>query len=290
MKSELRKPEWLKTQFGGLSHNFAATKKQVSDNGLNTVCRSAQCPNLHECWSAGTATFLLLGNSCTRSCRFCAVTTSASPPLPLPDEPERIARAVKSMRLGHVVLTSVTRDDLDDGGSSAWAETVEAVRRENPQTTVECLIPDFRGERTALERVMSRRPDILNHNVETVPYLYETVRPQADYRRSLDVLRMAGIEFGLIAKSGLMVGMGETEDQIMCVLDDLAETGCRHVTIGQYLQPSFRHYPVHSYVTPECFERYRQYAEGLGFRNVQSGPYVRSSYHAAETLYRKINL
>ncbi len=283
MKSELRKPEWLKMRFGGAAH-FAATKMLVSQNGLNTVCRSAQCPNLHECWSSGTATFLLLGDSCTRGCRFCAVTTLASPPLPSPDEPERIARAVGKMRLGHAVLTSVARDDLEDGGSSAWAETVIAVRRENPDTTVECLIPDFKGDQKALERIMSTRPDILNHNVETVPSLYEAVRPQADYERSLEVLRKARHDFGLTTKSGLMVGMGETEDQILSVLDDLADTGCRHVTIGQYLQPSPRHYPVQSYVTPERFECYRVYAEGLGFRNVQSGPYVRSSYNAAASL------
>ena len=279
-----RKPDWLKLRLSGTAH-FASTKKLITGYGLNTVCRSAQCPNLHECWSSGTATFLLLGNTCTRNCRFCAVTTMSNAlPLPFSDEPRKIALAVKKMQLSHVVLTSVTRDDLQDGGSAAWAATIEAVRKENPEATVECLIPDFQGKHDSFRRVMSTEPDVLNHNIETVPALYDAVRPQADYHRSLDVLRFAKKEYGLYTKSGLMVGMGETEEQVKNVLDDLAVIGCEHLTIGQYLQPSLQHLPVRSYVTPGCFESYRMYALESGFKSVQSGPYVRSSYHAAKNV------
>lgn len=278
-----RKPDWLKLRLSGTAH-FASTKKLIAGYGLNTVCRSAQCPNLHECWSSGTATFLLLGDTCTRSCRFCAVANANVLPVPDPNEPQKIAQAVRKMELRHVVLTSVTRDDLRDGGSTAWAATIEAVRTENPEATIECLIPDFQGSRNALHRVMNMRPDVLNHNVETVPALYDIVRPQADYTRSLDVLRMAKHEYGLNIKSGLMVGMGETFLQVQEVLDDLSAIGCDHVTIGQYLQPSSQHFPVQSYITPEQFDGYREYALKSGFINVQSGPYVRSSYYAAESL------
>ena len=280
----LKKPEWLKVRLSGTEH-FATTKKLIGEYGLNTVCRSAMCPNLQECWSSGTATFLLLGDVCTRSCRFCAITASATQlPLPSDDEPRKIAHAVRRMQLNHVVLTSVTRDDLSDGGSAAWAETIKAVRGENPDVTIECLIPDFERKYEDLDRVMSLKPDVLNHNVETVPALYDSVRPQADYFRSLEVLRIAKQTYDLRTKSGLMVGMGETEQQVKKVLNDLAGIGCNHLTIGQYLQPSLRHFPVRSYVTPDCFERYRIYAHELGIQQVQSGPYVRSSYHAAETV------
>ena len=279
-----RKPDWLKLRLSGTSH-FAPTKKLIADKKLNTVCRSAQCPNLQECWSAGTATFLLLGDSCTRHCLFCAVpTTMKALPSPCPDEPGKIAQAARKMELSHVVLTSVTRDDLPDGGSSAWAATIEAVRRENPDATIECLIPDFQGRHESLQRVMNLRPDVLNHNVETVPALYNAVRPEADYDRSLDVLRLAKREYDLPTKSGLMVGLGETEKEVRKVLDDLAATGCEYVTIGQYLQPSLQHFPVHEYIAPEKFERYRTYAVESGLQKVRSGPYVRSSYHAGESL------
>jgi len=275
-----RKPEWLKMRLSGTAH-FASTRKLIAGYGLNTVCRSALCPNLHECWSSGTATFLLLGDTCTRSCRFCAVKTAACPAGPDPSEPEKIARAVREMNLSHVVLTSVTRDDLHDGGSEAWVATIEAVRSVSPEITLECLIPDFRGDRRALGNVMSSAPDVLNHNVETVPELYAAVRPQADYRQSLDVLRLARKEYGLRSKSGLMVGMGESVAQVRAVIDDLCSIGCSHLTIGQYLQPTADHFPVHEYVTPERFDEYRLYALHAGIGNVQSAPFVRSSYHAA---------
>ncbi len=278
-----RKPDWLKLRLSN-SGNFASTKKLIAGYGLNTVCRSALCPNLHECWSCGTATFLLLGNTCTRACRFCAVTTLSAPPDPDPDEPRKIAEAVRKMKLRHVVLTSVTRDDLPDGGSGAWAATVQAVRDLNESVTLECLIPDFRGDHEALHAVMVLRPEVLNHNVETVPALYDKVRPQADYRQSLDVLRRAKRKYGLNTKSGLMVGMGETAADVHEVIDDLMAADCDRLTIGQYLQPSSGHHPVIRYVTPEEFDGYRRYAEEAGFGNVQSGPYVRSSYHAAENV------
>lgn len=279
-----RKPDWLKTRLSGAAR-FASTKLLIADHGLNTVCRSARCPNLQECWSSGTATFLLLGDTCTRSCGFCAVKTAPKTlPLPSSEEPRKIARAVTQMRLTHIVLTSVTRDDLPDGGSTAWAATIEAIRKEQPQVTIECLIPDFQGKKDALGKVMSMSPDVLNHNMETVPSLYDSVRPQADYSRSLDLLRFAKDHYSLRTKSGLMVGMGETERQVKHVLDDLAATGCDHVTIGQYLQPSERHLPVRDYVPPDCFERYRTYALESGIEEVQSGPYVRSSYHAADAV------
>lgn len=279
-----RKPDWLKIRLSG-STQFASTKLLIADHGLNTVCRSARCPNLQECWSSGTATFLLLGDRCTRNCGFCAV-EAASKTLPLPsaEESRKIARAVKEMQLSHVVLTSVTRDDLPDGGSYVWAATIEAIRKKQPQVTIECLIPDFQGKKDALEKVMSMNPDVLNHNMETVPSLYDSVRPQADYSRSLDLLRFAKNQYSLRTKSGFMVGMGETEQQIKQVLDDLAAAGCDHVTIGQYLQPSERHFPLRAYVTPDSFERYRTYALESGIEQVQSGPYVRSSYHAAASL------
>ncbi|ASQ90516.1 lipoyl synthase [Prosthecochloris sp. GSB1] len=276
-----RKPEWLKMRLSGTAH-FASTRKLIASYGLNTVCRSALCPNLHECWSSGTATFLLLGDTCTRGCRFCAVKTAADPPEPDPDEPEKIARAVKEMNLSHVVLTSVTRDDLRDGGAKAWVAAIQSVRSVNPDVTLECLIPDFRGDRRALDEVMSSAPDVLNHNVETVPELYAAVRPQADYRQSLDVLRLARTEYGLRTKSGLMVGLGESVGQVREVIGDLRSIGCDHLTIGQYLQPTAAHFPVHEYVTPEQFDEYRRYALRSGIGSVQSAPFVRSSYHAAE--------
>ena len=283
-----RKPDWLKLRLSGTAQ-FASTRKLIAGYGLNTVCRSAKCPNLHECWSSGTATFLLLGNTCTRNCRFCAVGTKKALPPPDPNEAENVAQAVRKMKLTHVVLTSVTRDDLSDGGSRAWTETIRKIRESNPDTTIECLIPDFRGNLDALDRVMQLRPEVLNHNVETVPSCYASVRPEAEYRQSLEVLRLAASTYGLQAKSGLMVGLGETPEEVFEVLDDLVACGCRHITIGQYLQPTKHHYPVQRYVPPEKFDQYRIYALEKGCTTVQSGPYVRSSYHAAECVENKHN-
>ena len=274
-----RKPEWLKIKMTS-GASFAATRQLLGRHSLHTVCRSAMCPNLQECWSRGTATFLLLGNVCTRTCRFCAVGKAAKPPAPDPHEPQNIALAVQSMRLKHAVLTSVTRDDLDDGGAAQWVETMRAIRKLTPSTTLECLIPDFQGNDAALDLLMAEGPEVLNHNIETVPSLYSKVRPQANYLASLKLLRRAKEQHRLATKSGLMVGMGETADEVTESLRDLASQGCDMVTIGQYLQPSQAHLPVERYITPEEFEQYRAIAEAAGFRHVQSAPFVRSSWHA----------
>lgn len=275
-----RKPDWLKKKITASGTSFASTRQLLNRHSLHTVCRSAMCPNLQECWSKGTATFLLLGDVCTRSCRFCAVGTSTKPALPDPREPEKIAEAVRSMKLRHAVLTSVNRDDLADGGAGHWAEVIRAVRASNPGVSIECLIPDFQGNQSALEMVMSEAPEVLNHNIETVPSLYAKVRPQADYAGSLAVIEMAKRHFSLATKSGMMVGMGETLDEVEASLQDLRRHGCDMVTIGQYLQPTAAHLPVERYVTPEEFEHLRSVAENAGFRHIQSGPFVRSSYHA----------
>ncbi len=274
-----KKPEWLKIKLTA-GASFASTKQLLNRSSLNTVCRSALCPNLHECWSRGTATFLLLGNICTRTCRFCAVGKAATPPQPDPLEPENIALAIQSMQLKHAVLTSVTRDDLNDGGAEHWVKTIRAIRSLNPLLTIECLIPDFQARESSLDLVMSELPDVLNHNIETVPSLYARVRPQASYKASLQLLQRAKQKHGLTTKSGIMVGMGETALEITASLHDLRSHGCDMVTIGQYLQPSSEHLAVDRYITPEEFEQYRIIAEAAGFKHVQSAPFVRSSYHA----------
>ncbi|NTW55697.1 MAG: lipoyl synthase [Chlorobiaceae bacterium] len=274
-----KKPDWLKIRMAsGVS--FAATRQLLNRHSLNTVCRSALCPNLQECWSRGTATFLLLGNVCSRKCTFCAVDKTANLAAPDPLEPENIALAVQSMKLKHAVLTSVTRDDLNDGGSLHWVETIRAIRAAAPDVTIECLIPDFRHEEAALDRVMHEAPDVLNHNIETVPALYPKVRPEASYSGSLEIIERAKKMHGLSTKSGLMLGMGETAGEIEASIGDLRRHGCDMITIGQYLQPSPVHLPVERYVTPEEFNNFRKFAEAEGFRHVQSGPFVRSSYHA----------
>ena len=274
-----KKPEWLKIKLTA-GASFASTRQLLNRKSLHTVCRSALCPNLHECWSRGTATFLLLGNICTRTCRFCAVGKAAKPPLPDSLEPDNIAFAIQSMQLKHAVLTSVTRDDLHDGGAEHWVETIRAIRSLNPLVTIECLIPDFQGNESALDLVMAELPDVLNHNIETVPSLYPKVRPQANYKASLQIIKRAKQIHGLSTKSGIMVGMGETTQEVTATLSSLSRHGCDMVTIGQYLQPSSEHMPVDRYVTPEEFEQYKLIAEAAGFRHVQSAPFVRSSYHA----------
>ena len=274
-----KKPEWLKIRMAS-GASFAATRQLLGRHSLHTVCRSAMCPNLQECWSRGTATFLLLGNVCTRTCRFCAVGKAANPPAPDPHEPHNIALAIQAMKLKHAVLTSVTRDDLHDGGAEQWIETIRAIRRLTPSVSIECLIPDFQGNEDALDQVMAEAPEVLNHNIETVPSLYAKVRPQASYVASLRLLQRAKQKHGLATKSGLMVGMGETSVEINASLHDLTSHGCDMVTIGQYLQPSPEHLPVERYITPEEFEQYKIIAEAAGFRHVQSAPFVRSSYHA----------
>jgi lipoic acid synthetase len=260
--------------------------------GLHTVCQSARCPNLGECFGRGTATFLILGNRCTRDCRFCAIEHGLPAP-PAPDEPRRVAQAAARLGLRHVVVTSVTRDDLPDGGAGQFAATVRAIRELLPGARVEVLVPDFGGDWEALQLVLVVAPEVLNHNVETVPRLYPQARPQADYQRSLALLRRAGeasASGGLLTKSGLMVGLGESEEEVLGVLADLHCAGVAAITIGQYLQPTRSHLPVAEYVSPRRFEAYARQAQAMGFRHVMSGPLVRSSYHAADLLAAEANL
>jgi lipoyl synthase len=272
LRRKLPDPEALK-KMRGLLQRFA----------LNTVCEGALCPNQGECFGQGTATFLILGRTCTRNCTFCAIPSEEHPPAPDPGEPDRIAQAAAELGLTHVVITSVTRDDLEDGGSSHFAKTVKALKKRNPQIVVEVLIPDFQGSPTALEKVVESDPDIINHNLETVPRLYPEVRPQAMYSRSIDLLKMVkGFNPGKITKSGLMLGLGEEKEEVLQVMANLRSVSCDLLTLGQYLQPSGRHHPVVRYIPPEEFEELRREGEEMGFRGVFSAPLVRSSFHAAE--------
>src|SRR5471032_331054 len=272
-----RKPEWLRAKIPG-GPVYSEVREIVDTHHLHTVCQSAQCPNMGECWSRRTATIMILGNICTRSCGFCAVSTGRPTELDL-DEPRRVAEAIKLMGLKHAVITSVARDELKDGGAAIWAETIRAVRGENPRTAIEVLIPDFKGRWQDLETVLAAKPDILNHNVETVPRLHKQVRPQAKYERSLEMLRRAKAA-GFVTKSGLMLGIGERDDEIAATLLDMAADKLDILTLGQYLRPSAEHLPMYRWVTPEEFARWKQFSLDLGFRVVESGPLVRSSYHA----------
>ena len=274
-----RKPDWLRAKLPSGSA-YSAVRKMVDENRLHTVCQSAQCPNMGECWSRGTATVMILGNICTRSCNFCAIQTGRPTELDL-GEPARVADAVAKMNLRHCVITSVTRDELKDGGASVWAATIRAIRYRNPGTAIEVLTPDFRGKLDQIDTVLAAEPDIFNHNVETVERLQKPVRVQARYDRSLKVLRHAADQ-GHVTKSGIMLGLGETKPEIARTLKDMRATGIKIVTLGQYLQPSSRHLPVDRWVTPEEFEDWKEFGHGIGFDFVESGPLVRSSYHADE--------
>jgi lipoic acid synthetase len=254
----------------------------IGNGQLHTVCQEANCPNQFECFSARTATFLILGATCTRNCRFCNIVDGLPGPVDA-DEPRRVAEAAATMNLRYVVVTSVTRDDLEDGGADHFAATIGALREKIPGVQVEVLIPDFQGDPSSLERVLAARPDVLNHNVETVRRLYPDVRPQADYERSLELLaRVTTIDRSIPAKSGIMLGLGETEAEVRQTIADVYRTGCRMLTIGQYLQPTPQHLPVVDFIPPEAFDRWRQFAVNIGFEKVASGPFVRSSYHAGE--------
>lgn len=280
-----KKPEWIKVRLPR-DPVFWSTKGLVSDLRLHTVCEEAQCPNRWECWSAGTATFMIAGDRCTRACGFCAVKT-AKPFALEADEPERVAEAARRMKLGHVVITAVARDDVADGGAHHFARTIEAVRAAKPEIVIEILVPDFNGKDDALETVMDARPHIFNHNLETVRRLTPLVRSRAKYERSLHVLKRAremARERGnrCATKSGLMLGLGETEAELMEALDDLRAHDVTVLTLGQYLRPTAKHLPVVDYIHPETFDRYRAIALEKGFRHVASGPLVRSSYHAAD--------
>lgn len=278
--SVTRKPEWLKKQFDPIAEaRMTALLRSLS---LHTVCEDANCPNRSECFKSRTATFLILGDVCTRGCRYCAVAKGVPQPLDS-DEPARVAEAAEVLGLRHIVVTSVTRDDLPDGGADHFAQTIAAIRSRLPKSTIEVLIPDFQGSEAALRLVFDARPDIINHNVETVPSLYSVVRPQADYARSLELLRRVK-QAGFYSKTGFMVGLGETQEDVLSLMDDLVAAGCDMLTIGQYLQPSKQHLPVVDFVTPAQFEHYRRIALEKGIRFVASGPFVRSSYHAAEAM------
>ncbi|HWP40211.1 MAG TPA: lipoyl synthase [Tepidisphaeraceae bacterium] len=271
------KPAWLKMKMPG-GEGYARIRRLVEEHRLHTVCQSAKCPNLGECWGAGTATLMILGDVCTRSCGFCHIATGRPPTLDL-DEPRRVGQAVALMNLGHVVITSVNRDELPDGGAAVWAQTIRQIRLQSPGTSVEVLIPDFCGNWAALQLVLDERPEILNHNIETVPRLYPRVRPQAKYRRSLRLLQIARDQ-GLVTKTGMMLGLGEQEHEIDAVIDDLVSIGCEILTLGQYLQPTPRHLPVERWVHPDEFRAWKLRGEARGLRHVESGPLVRSSYHA----------
>ncbi len=283
-KSKRRLPEWLKRRLpaGGQAGNV---KKLLDELNLVTVCDGAHCPNRGECFASGTATFLILGDTCTRGCKFCAISQKTPPP-PRADEPAAVAEAAKKMGLKYVVITSVTRDDLPDGGAEHFAETIHAIR-DAVEARVEVLVPDFQGNRTAIETVLLAKPDVYNHNIETVERLYETVRPDANYKQSLDVLQYAkdrSQQLGLstLTKSGLMVGLGETDDEVVQVMKDLRDVGCDILTVGQYLAPSDAHVPVERFVTPEQFAIWEDAARDMGFKSAACGPFVRSSYHAKE--------
>lgn len=280
-RTPLRRPPWLKVRLPAHG-TFTETRRVVSGNRLNTVCEEARCPNIGECWGAGTATFMILGEICTRSCGFCSVKTGQPETLDM-GEALRVAEAVAEMKLKHAVITSVNRDERKDGGAPVFAATIREIRRLAKGCTVEVLIPDFKGEREALETVFAARPDILAHNVETVPRLYKPVRPQANYGQSLTVLRQAK-EWGLQTKSSIMVGLGETREEVDQVLVDLRSAQCDIVTLGQYLQPTKNHLPIEEFVHPDVFKAWKDRAMDLGFKHCESGPLVRSSYHAERAI------
>lgn len=277
-----RLPEWLRLKLP-TSDSFAHTRALLDELKLHTVCESARCPNHWECWSKGTATFMIAGDRCTRACGFCAVTT-AKPFALEADEPARVAEAVRRMRLKHVVITAVARDDLADGGAEHFRRTIEAVRKLNAEAVIEVLTPDFNDRDEAIEAVLAARPDIFNHNLETVRRLTPAVRSRATYDRSLSVLGKAKARGGekIYTKSGMMLGLGEMEDEIFTAIEDLRQAGCDILTLGQYLQPTLKHLPVVEFVHPERFAFYGEEARRMGFRHVASGPMVRSSYHAEE--------
>jgi len=277
----IRKPAWLKIKLPK-GENFLSVSHAVNENRLHTICKSGNCPNQAECWEKGTATLMILGNTCTRNCRFCAV-DHGKPLPPDPEEPARVAEAVKLMHLKHCVLTSVTRDDLPDGGAALWTETIRKIKEQNPQTTIEALIPDFNGNEEALQTVIGSHPEILSHNLETVERLTPEIRNRAQYRRSLAVLQYIS-QAGVTAKSGIMLGLGEKEEEILKTMDDLLNVGCSILTLGQYLRPSLQNIAVAEYVHPDVFAKYRTAGLAKGFRFVESGPLVRSSYHAENHL------
>ncbi len=278
----LKKPKWLKVKLP-TGQAFKNVRGITKSHNLHTICESGNCPNMGECWGEGTATFMILGNICTRSCGFCNVMTGR--PLAVDaSEPKKVARSIKLMKVKHAVITSVDRDDLKDGGASIWVETINEIRKENPHTTMETLIPDFKGRLKDIQPIIDVAPEVVSHNVETVRRLTKKVRIQAKYDRSLDTLRFL-YEGGVKTKSGIMLGLGETEDEVIETMQDLRCVGVQIITIGQYLQPTKKHLPVLEYVTPEQFDKYKVIGLSLGFKHVESSPLVRSSYHAEKHIH-----
>lgn len=277
MKDHIKKPDWLKIRLGG-NNNYRQTKLAVESNGLHTICSSGRCPNMGECWGMGTATFMIGGEICTRSCKFCNTLTGK--PLALnTEEPQKVAESIKLMGIKHAVITSVDRDDLKDQGAQHWVDTINTVREVNPQTTIEVLVPDFQGKIELIDLVCSAQPNVISHNIETVRRLTPQVRSAAKYDVSMQVLRRFA-ENGLKSKSGLMLGLGETLDEVKETMDDLRAVDCKVLTMGQYLQPSRKHLPVSAYIHPDVFLELKETALSKGFTHVESGPLVRSSYHA----------
>jgi lipoic acid synthetase len=277
--SKPSKPAWLKTKLRS-GPNFQDLKSIVSSHQVHTVCQEAMCPNISECWERRAATIMILGDTCTRSCAFCAVKTGRPSAVDL-DEPRRTAMAVKKMGLHHCVITSVDRDELEDGGAAIWAETIRQIHAEVPGCSIEVLTPDFQGKPESIQTVLDARPEIMSHNMETVERLHRKIRPQAQYQRSLDVLRQS-VRAGFQTKTSIMVGIGEEKSEVFKLMDDVRETGTQIFSLGQYLQPTKAHEPVHRYVHPDEFAEYKVYGMKIGFSYVESGPLVRSSYHADE--------
>lgn len=277
MQKGRRLPGWLKMQRAS-GENYSMVKHVVIENHLHTICTSGNCPNIGECWNSGTATFMILGDICTRACKFCATETGKPFP-PDPQEPLRLAESIKKMQLKHCVITSVDRDDLPDGGASVWAETIKCIKEMNPETTMETLIPDFDGITENIQKIIDADPEVISHNIETVKRLTPFIRTKAKYERSLDVIRYISGK-GKIAKSGFMLGLGESEEEIIQTINDLNDAGCKILTIGQYLQPGSEYMEVVEYITPEKFQEYRIVALGMGYSFVESSPLVRSSFHA----------
>lgn len=286
MKDRIRKPEWLKISIGA-NERYTETKRIVESHCLHTICSSGRCPNMGECWGKGTATFMIGGDICTRCCKFC--NTQTGKPLPLDmEEPTHVAESIALMKLSHAVITSVDRDDLPDLGAAHWACTIREIKRLNPETTIEVLIPDFQGRKKLVSQVIEAQPEIISHNMETVKRITPLVRSAARYETSLEVIRQIA-DSGITAKSGIMVGLGETPEEVEELMDDLRRAGCQILTIGQYLQPSQKHYPVAEYVTPAQFASYKETGLTKGFDQVESAPLVRSSYHAEKQVqfYKK---
>lgn len=273
----IKKPEWLRIKLPDADH-YSKVKGVLNDNHLHTICESGSCPNKGECWNAGTATFMILGDTCTRNCRFCNV-KSGKPLPPDPEEPQSVADAVGKMNIKHCVLTSVDRDDLEDGGAGIWAETIKKIKQQSPQTTIEALIPDFKGDESQIFKIIEAGADVISHNLETVKRLTRQVRSFAKYDVSLKVIEYLAAK-GVRTKSGIMLGLGENEEEILETMDDLLAAGCQIITIGQYLQPTAKHLKVQKYITPEDFHRYGEIARQKGFLFAESAPLVRSSYHA----------